>query len=717
MKGQGFLPRLGSPDLTVRDGAIAFCLAVATFIYVAAGGGPYERDWRERTFYQRYYGTAVMSVCGHGWYSTPTRSSPELHRFLELQVDSFECRDLPDQPEKVEPNYQAISHQYLFRAVALTWKLRREISWQGLWPLFACLAALVSGLAYSIGRLGSGPLLSTVMTLAFLPFHLKWLPYLRDYAKAPFILANVFLLGYLIRKTPSQRRLLAVSALMGLNTGIGLGFRPDVMITVPAIVLGLLCFLPMERRYRGARWLAPALFLATAGLAHAPVLQYEKPTHATSHVALLGFSDKFTRALALESPVYEWGRGYSDPLVDFQVKSRAYFELGIEDEIPVYSEAYGEISRQEFLGRVLGFPADTVVRSYAAVLNLVKLPLLVASTLLIAWTVSGRLALFLLLTTLYFTGYTSAQFHPRHFFLWEFIPFWYLAFAGHGLAKLLPAMAPRPGRIDSIRRELRARWCTWRRRLLVGVVAAILSLWLPLVFLRSVQSEQLYELLADLETAPLQHLGLREDSSPSGRLLLQPVGLLQPLPTSPPQRLEVGTLVILVDAAGCTADPIDFSVRFEPARYDYSRQFRIEPTSEAPARIFVPIYSRVQSHFGNSRFLGVEVDAETRGCLGLKALQPLDEHPPILSVRLHRDWRRLPRYMVFSSGEPRPHPIAAINRAVVRWRHMLNSWRSRQPSHPSPEAELILKEDFESGNVDRSGFDVTSPTPNPSDHD
>src|SRR5205823_5410293 len=81
-------------------------------------------------------------------------------------------------------------YPYLMTAAALVWRARGSMSWNALTPLFAAEYGLTLVAAYGIFRIGIGRVMSVVATLALLvsAIHLAFLPYLRDYSKAPFVL-------------------------------------------------------------------------------------------------------------------------------------------------------------------------------------------------------------------------------------------------------------------------------------------------------------------------------------------------------------------------------------------------------------------------------------------------------------------------------------------------------------------------------------------------
>lgn len=158
---------------------------------------------------------------------------------------------------------------YLLYCIGLLWRLF-GISWSSLNILVGLIAGLTTVIAYGIFRLGMRRSLAILGTAAFVtsPLFLTTLPALRDLAKAPFILGAIFAVCCLIGRAPGKRTLLLLSAGIGLLLGVGMGFRPDILIT-PLPVMASLLFAPgvirLSFRFRlGALALFSCCFLVPA---------------------------------------------------------------------------------------------------------------------------------------------------------------------------------------------------------------------------------------------------------------------------------------------------------------------------------------------------------------------------------------------------------------------------------------------------------------------
>ena len=122
---------------------------------------------------------------------------------------------------------------YLELTVALIWKIT-GVSWSRLAILHGILFGLVSALSYGLFRLGLTKLFSLLGSVPVFmsTSSLDLVPHLRDYAKGPFLLGVMLIMGVLVLQPMSGRRVVAFSGLAGAVVGFGLGFRTDLIIAV-----------------------------------------------------------------------------------------------------------------------------------------------------------------------------------------------------------------------------------------------------------------------------------------------------------------------------------------------------------------------------------------------------------------------------------------------------------------------------------------------------
>ncbi|MCP4902394.1 MAG: hypothetical protein GY906_35960 [bacterium] len=671
---------------------IVSVLFLATFALVVSNRNPYEKNWAHDTFYQRYYATAVMAACDRGWFSTDTSQIPELNDFLALRSDSFSCDDLPADLKLLRPNYQANRHHYLFRSVELTWRLRGKISWQGLKPLLGLFCAAVTAAVYGIFRLGMGRVVAVAGTLAFLPHHLIQLPQFRDYSKAPFFLIALFCLGLMVKGPLGRRRLIWLSAAAGFCVGIGLGFRSDILIAIPAVVVTISFFVPGGWRCNlRLKLVALLVFLATFFVAATPVLRLERSAHATSHVVLLGLTNRFTEALGLSGTLYEWSHIYSDPWPAFQIKSLAFFGKGIDETVPMYSAEYDRLGVELLAHVVRNYPADIVARAYGSIIQIIKLPLVFYLLVLVISVFSRRRAIFLFVAVLYFAGYLGTQFQPRHTFHLQFLPFWLAGVGLTGAFRL--AMRGLETAYTSGTAALRAqvveKWRLAVRSLILHAVISTSLILVPLWGLRIYQSSRVAGLLESYENARLVELPTEGVHLGDGLVRIEPKDLLVPLPSLESQELMVGYLVAEPSGESCQDRKVNLTLRYEPGAYhDFSRTLELDLSNDGGTKVFAPVYSREKWNAAReSAFLGIEVSSDTVSCLRLSRIADFNQFLPILYVELPGCWRERSIYQTFDDVGGWNAFRKLLMESENRWRRIGSSLVRSYPKRPPRRLE------------------------------
>jgi hypothetical protein len=237
---RGWFPRLTEAAVVVAIIVVSTLLGVRVVqTYRAAGFAP--------SFYQPAFGPAVMLACGQGFRNPDTRELPPLAAFLSEQDDRFDCAALPATPATLPlDNFQTAS-RYLELAVGLLWTIV-GVSWSRVAILSGLLFGFVAALTYALLRLGlSRPFaLGLLIPAATSTPNFDLLPHLRDYAKGPFLLAIIFILGWLVTRRVDRRRVFQLSVLAGAVIGVGLGFRTDLAIAILPMVVTLATLLPSQ---------------------------------------------------------------------------------------------------------------------------------------------------------------------------------------------------------------------------------------------------------------------------------------------------------------------------------------------------------------------------------------------------------------------------------------------------------------------------------------
>lgn len=353
---------------------VAAILAVGTW-----WGARFERAWhaagQTSQYYQNYFEPAVMTACERGFALSQTRP-PQLDDFLQQRSDSFDCASLPaDLAMSTEGVYQ-FSWYYLVLTVGTAWRVL-GVSWSGLAPLFGLLFGTVLVLAFGLFRLGMGRPLALICTVALgvSTSHLVNLPHLRDYAKAPFVLALILLMAWMVRGLPTRRRLLVLACASGGVLGVGYGFRTDLLANIPPLLLTIFFFVPggVFKNLALKTQAAAACLLVFLIVAWPAVAFVAARGGCQWHVALLGFSSPFGEPLGITPASYDWGP-YSDNFVWGAVGSRfmphADSAVGPSFCGPEYDRMTGV-----YLGRILTtFPGDVATRALASLVAVTDFP-------------------------------------------------------------------------------------------------------------------------------------------------------------------------------------------------------------------------------------------------------------------------------------------------------------------------------------------------------
>ena len=202
------------------------------------------------------------------------------------------------------------SSRYLEVAVALIWKLT-GVSWSRLAILPGLLFGAVATLTYGVLRLAMSRVVALVALLPSVTStpNFMQVPQVRDYARGPFLLAVVLIMGIVVLGPAGRRRVCAWSLLAGAVVGVGLGFRTDLVIAVLPFALALAVLVPPALPVR-ARIAAIAMFLLSFVVVSLPVLRGLSSGGNHGHVILLGLVADSPRSTAMRSA---WEAGSMPP--------------------------------------------------------------------------------------------------------------------------------------------------------------------------------------------------------------------------------------------------------------------------------------------------------------------------------------------------------------------------------------------------------------------
>lgn len=597
-----------------------------------------------------------MLACGRG-FSVATKRPPELDDFLSQRVDTFDCGRLPVDVTVTSDGIYQYAWFYLMTTVGLAWQIL-GVSWSGLSPLFGVFFGLVISVAYGLFRVALPPWVAALpaMALTASPLHLQNLPHLRDYAKAPFVLALILLLFWLVRTPLAPRTLLLLSAVYGALVGVGYGFRTDLLANIPPFVAVILLFLPRgaDRALR-LRVAAMVLAAATFVLASWPVTSFVSARGGCQwHVILLGLDDEFTADLDVRPAYYGWLSAYSDEYVHTAVNSFRYRTTGAEP-VAYCSAAYDAASGRYLRELFTTLPADVLTRAYASVFRVLDLPFYwwytrdadeptrrgpignvltyVAGTARVAVVVtiaviaahSLRLGLFGLLVVLYFGGYPSLQFSNRHYFHLEFFGWWAMAFLGWHALEVVRARWRRPE--------------AWPRglavRALVFATSVAVATALPLALTRIYQGQQVRGLVEKLLRAPRVEVPMVTSDDPF-QMTLAPGQEI----AAPDDPTGTAYLDLHIDLNSCP-DGVSPRLVYDPASglYDFTGPPRPSEQQPPASRVMLPVYRN---------FVGVSFDQGAASCVTkVERLATVKGAALLPVLTLPPDWNEMPPHQAF----------------------------------------------------------------------
>ncbi len=511
------------------------------------------------------YGTfqpAIQLAANNGMVELPPEGSiPELDAYLEGTAPEFDTSLLADYP----PDYWAPSpfgamHFYLTHALSITYRLFGVSRWSVL-VLCGFLHAISAAILYGIYRLGMGRALSLAGGLlsASSPVYLSMCSSLRDFGKAPWILAVILVLGVLVRFRHKGKWTLAYSALLGTLMGIGFGFRQDLLICLfPSLAVVLVC-----TRIDGSRpffWrvgAATAMVLLFAALAQ-PVL---KGMHAdggsvSSHTLTQGVAKRNEQTMGFGDASYEFNFIENDAFCHALVCSYAERAGSVKPTLGNHSPGYARAGRNMFRDILLLCPADQFSRGLAAITAVPKL--LVSSwsehpvypnsrfdpldrferlhtpvsktlfrisfvCLVLGLVFLGahdiRVALGAAFLVACFGAYPSLLYVYRHAFHLSFIPYWFaglcLSCLGQAarctLARMRGQGTPEMGGASHVLRQL-------VRGVAFAAVCALFSLGL-LGAMLPIQRGNMGRMIAQYNDAPLEPLAITQEGREDGTLM------------------------------------------------------------------------------------------------------------------------------------------------------------------------------------------------------
>ncbi len=437
---------------------------------------------------------------------------PEWVALMEGKADSFPCEAAADLfLVQVGTTWQL--QEYFHRALGAWFQVvgPRVI---GFITFQAAMFGLTCTVAYLIFRLAFSRLLALAGAAAIMlsTSHLSMAGLLIEYTKAPWILAAVLLCAVIVRYDAVDKHLYWSSIGLGLVSGIGIGFKPDVLAVLPlAVATPLLFVRAVGARSWSRRMIASALVALGILLAGGPMLyrNFFATTGSLLPVQLLGGQDFETEALYAITPLYDYGLIYNDSHITWLINSYGQRVLGMTVVSAFYGREMQEMASSLLIALWTTFPADLMLRVIAGtirVLQLNGLPVVISiAGLFVIFARSRREGWFVAMVIVYLSAYVSLVFQRRHFFHLEFIS-WFLLGAVlsavlAGAVATVRALAARrvPELITSLQIQ---RQPAMRAVLAMGVIAA--GGTLALLGVRAYQQRTVTGLVERYQATPRQ---------------------------------------------------------------------------------------------------------------------------------------------------------------------------------------------------------------------
>jgi len=360
--------------------------------------------------------------------------SPAVSKFLSSPQSTFtDCAEVAALPKVMWGQFES-GLIFLLGLAGLLWRFL-GISWVSLAPIAGILTAALALSAYCLFRVFCRyPVIAMVMAAAFTahPSVVGQIANLRDFSKAPFMVAALALTATAVLKPQTTRSTFILAAAAGAIIALALGFRPDVMAILP-IAAAAPIFAFKKTVWKGwclrslALWLGLALgfiFVRAVTLGITPPLAVGNSF--ISHVFILGFAEVFASFhQGMSDASYRVVSAYFDEYVFglthlFQgVHLRAV--LGGDNFVTPSYERYDATTLSMLLASFSMVPNDAIMRIFYSAqathkyVPLVWGPMLIGM-LYVLWVAQRRALIFLSFSFAFLTAVASLQFDSRHVF-------------------------------------------------------------------------------------------------------------------------------------------------------------------------------------------------------------------------------------------------------------------------------------------------------------
>jgi energy-converting hydrogenase Eha subunit A len=589
---------------------------------------------------------------------------PAYQALFQQKLDTIPCSAVIGLP--IAENGQAWLLQKYLHATLSAVLLATGPRYAGFYYVQTGMFVLTALAAYGVFRLGMGPVIAAAATVLLIVSdrHLHETTNVAEYAKAPFMLAALFFGGLTLRRPITRRRLIALSLLCGLTVGVGIGFKPDVLVCGPIFAMALICFLPpLADRQPYRRMTATVVFLTSLIVVGAPMLvtNFFGAAGSLLPVQLFGGMDRSIDDFHAAPSLYDYGIVFDDIYVTAQINSYNQRVYRSRDIVGFFFKGMTQAGKRILVDTERVFPADRILRVLGGVLRVLTLvPYGWAATVIVLVTLYAtnlRLGLCVTFLLLTYVGYVSLVFIPRHYFHMLVVPLWMIGFAlSHGAAaagRWLRTAAP--GRFDAVACATAPFDRGAGLRGVALLAAACLAVWAALAGARVYQQFRVDALIngynreANFATLDVARLDLA-----GGRVRLELRGGLAHGWFDPPDKGMFAANYLVVDVE-CTA-PTDSTIVTTYERPEYWQQeTRVRCSTGARRwRLFLPTYDLDPQ----IRVRGLDWNgADPIRVLSLRKVRDLTATPLLIKLTLPDNWRGQPLYHEFSlAALERPQP-------------------------------------------------------------
>lgn len=530
-----------------------------------------------------------------GWTPDPVlvQARPEWASLLAGGLPQFPCSSIAGLP-LVEVGASWRQVEYFHRALGLLYRLTGPTATT--FASFQAMLFMASNMAiYGLFRLVTGRAIAIAGTVALMlsRWQLEALPFPIEYAKAPWMLAAMWLCGLLVLRSLDGRPVARTAFFAGVVAGIGTGFKPDVMAAIPMALAVALVFVAGRR----AKVVALASVLAGVIVGAGPLVYRTWSTTSGSLLAVqfLGGQDSAAEAWFASTPYYDYGVSFDDSHITALLNSYGQRVLGTTTPFYFFSPDMQAASTRLLVELWSTFPGDLVLRAIAAAVRLLEFaaPGVIVATL-------GLTALFAMHRRAgwcavfmggYLAAYVSLVFQRRHFFHLEVIGWW--------LAAVL---------VQACWHVATSTWRTERlpdlgRRITVAIASVIVvmaSAWSVLAVARAYQQRVVTSAIAARLDAPFDARAYTAESR-GEQSLLRIAGVSADSGPAPSADAMRGDYLRI--ALSCRdAEPVNISLVYAEAGRAWNRESRV-PCAGGESTFFAAVYQYGDAY----RFEGVSV--------------------------------------------------------------------------------------------------------------